>query len=117
VFRLVVTLESSELYLVDTVQVGEEDAPLYLRTLEEVGIPVMTAAGAALESCRSTHSGLGTDVDIEVVWRIGDLGHWNSIRRNLVLDPGWYRWARRAAGLRRGGTRRIMGDVLPGREA
>ena len=60
---------SSELFLVDVVQVSERDAEAYLRALDEDGVPVMTAAGAALESCRSTHAGLGTDVDIEVVWR------------------------------------------------
>lgn len=103
----------SDLYLVDVVQVGEHDATAYLRALEEDGVPVMTAAGAALESCRSTYGGLGTDVDIEVVWRFHDLAHWNVIRRNLVLDPRWYAWAQRAASLRHGGTRRIMADSGP----
>ncbi len=102
---------SSELFLVDVVQVGERDAEAYLQALDEDGIPVMTAAGATLESCRSTHAGLGTDVDIEVVWRVHDFADWNLIRRNLVLDPRWYVWARRASGLRRGGTRRMMADV------
>ncbi len=108
-----VILDSSELYLVDTVQVAEEDAETYLHALEEDAIPVMTAAGAAMESCRTTHPGLGGDVDIEVVWRFRDLAHWNLIRRDLVLDAGWYRWARRAGRLRRGGTRRIMGNARP----
>ena len=106
-------LESSELFLVDTVHVAEQDAEAYLSAVQEVAVPVMTAAGAVMESCRSTPSGLGIDVDIEVVWRCRDLAHWNLIRRNLVLDPGWYRWARRAGRLRRGGTRRIMGNARP----
>lgn len=107
---------SSDLFLVDVVQLGEDDAEPYLRALEEDGIPVMRAAGAALESCRATHAGLGTDVDIEVVWRFEDFAHWNLIRRNLVLDPRWYVWAKRARELRRGGTRRIMADTrLAGR--
>jgi hypothetical protein len=102
---------SSDLFLVDVVQVEEDDAAVYLRAIEELAVPVMTAAGAALESCRSAGSGLGVDVDIEVVWRIRDFAHWNLVRRNLVLDPRWYTWAQRAAGLRRGGTRRIMTDA------
>jgi hypothetical protein len=104
---------SPELFVVDVVQVREHDAPAYLRALEEAGIPVMTAAGAALESCRSTGSGLGQEVDIEVVWRCRDFAQWNLIRKNLVLDARWYAWAQRAAGLRRGGTRRIMADTFP----
>jgi hypothetical protein len=107
----------SELFLVDLVQVGEHDAAAYLRALDEHGIPVMTAAGAAVESCRSTFAGLGTDVDVEVVWRIHDFAHWNLIRKNLVLDPRWYAWAERASGLRRGGTRRIMANVSPERRS
>jgi hypothetical protein len=107
---------SSELFLVDVVQVEEQDAPAYLRALGELAIPVMTAAGASFESCRSTPSGLGVEVDIEVVWRFSDFAHWNLIRKNLVLDPQWYAWAQRAAGLRRGGSRRIMADTpLPAR--
>lgn len=108
---------SSELFMVDVVQVGEHDAAAYLRALDEDGIPVMTAAGAVLESCRSTFAGLGADVDVEVVWRFRDFAHWNLIRRNLVLDPRWYAWARRAGGLRRGGTRRIMANVSPDRRS
>ncbi len=112
-FGRVTIPEPSELYLVETVQVAEQGAAAYVRTVEELAIPVMTEAGAVMESCRITHTGLGVDVDIEVVWRIGDLAHWNRVRRNLVLDPGWYRWARRAARIRRGGSRRIMGNALP----
>lgn len=102
--------DSSELFLVDLVQVGERDAEAYLRSFEQDGIPVMRAAGASLESYRSTQAGLGTDVDVEVVWRCHDFAHWNVIRRNLVLDPRWYVWAHRAAELRRSGTRRFMVD-------
>ena len=102
---------SSKLFLVDVVQVGEQDTDAYLRALEEDGIPVMAAAGATFESCRATPAGMGTDVDIEVVWCFGDFAHWNLVRRNLVLDPRWYVWAQRARELRRGGTRRIMADT------
>jgi hypothetical protein len=104
---------TSDLFLVDVVQVDDDRAGAYLRAIEELAVPVMTAAGASLESCRSAGSGLGVEVDIEVVWRVRDFAHWNLIRRNLVLDSRWYTWAQRAAGLRRGGTRRMMMDTFP----
>jgi hypothetical protein len=105
---------SSDLFLVDVVQVTDADAETYRRELGERGIAVMTAAGAAFESCRSTLPGLGPVVDIEVVWRLRDLAHWNRVRRNLVLDPAWYAWSRQTTRLRQGGTRRFMEDAAPG---
>ena len=98
-------------YLVDLVQVAPVDVPAYLEALAEMAVPVMTAAGAALESCRTSSSDLGLDVDIEVVWRVPDFDEWNRVRRDLVLDPRWHEWGERASSLRRGGIRRFMRPV------
>ncbi len=103
-----------EFFLVDVVQVAPGDVAAYLRTFEELGLPVMRRAGAVLESCRATADDLGVDVDIEVVWRLPGFVTWNRIRRDLVVDPVWHDWGRRAAALRRGGARRIMRPVTLG---
>ncbi len=98
-------------YLVYLVQVAPADAPAYLEAVATMAVPVMTEAGATLESCRSTFGDFGLDVDIEVVWRIPDFEGWNRVRRDLVLDPRWHEWGHRAASLRRGGSRRFMRPV------
>jgi hypothetical protein len=95
-------------FLVDLVQVDPEHVPAYLAGLKELAVPVMTEAGARLESCRTTSGDLGLEVDIEVVWQVPEFDEWNRVRRNLVLDPRWHEWGRRAAGLRRSGIRRFM---------
>ena len=51
------------------------------------------------------------DVDIQITWSFRDHVEWNEIRKNLVLDPRWHDFARRAAALRRGGTRRFYYPV------
>ena len=103
-------------FLVDLVQVAPDDVPAYLDALAEMAVPVMTEAGATLESCRTSSSDLGLEVDVEVVWRVPDFGEWNRLRRDLVLDPRWHAWGDRAKSLRRGGIRRFMRPVeLPER--
>jgi hypothetical protein len=98
-------------FLVDVVQVAPADVPAYLEALAEMAVPVMSEAGATLETCRTTSGDLGLDVDVEVVWRVPDFGEWNRVRRDLVLDPRWHAWGDRAKALRRGGTRRFMRPV------
>lgn len=99
------------IFIVDTVQVDPERLPAYLAALGETGVPVMTAAGLELESCRATADDLGLEVDVEVVWRVPDFERWNEIRRDLVRSAAWRSWARRAEALRRGGSRRFMHAV------
>lgn len=99
------------IYLVDRVQVAPADVPAYLQALSDSAYPVLTGAGLELESCRATAADLGLDVDVEVVWRVESFEAWNEIRRDLVRHPGWRAWARRAEGLRRGGSRRFMFPV------
>lgn len=99
------------LYLVDTVQVAPPDAAEYLTLVERVAASLMADAGATLVSCWSTAVDLGEDVDVLVVWSVGDHETWNVTRRNLVLDPRWHRFARDVARLRKGGTRRFYHDA------
>ena len=94
-------------FLVDVIQIEPAHADEYLRLVRDLGVPVMTAAGAALVACWSTARDHGEDVDVLVAWSIGDAARWNEIRKNLVLDPRWHRYGREVARLRRGGTRRI----------
>jgi len=94
-------------HLVDTVDVAAEDADRYLEAVRSLGVPVMTDAGAGFVSCASTAPDPGGHVRIQVVWSFSDHGHWNLIRRNLVLDERWYRYGARLAALRTGGTRRF----------
>jgi hypothetical protein len=95
------------LYLVDTVQTDPGRADEYLELLRSSGLPIMSAAGATLAWCSSTARELGEQVEILVVWAIGDHARWNEIRKSLVLDPRWHRYGRAAALLRRGGSRRF----------
>jgi hypothetical protein len=95
------------LLLVDTVRVAPSRSDEYLRLIETDAVPIMRDAGATLVSCWRTSADLGEDVDILVVWSVGDHARWNETRRNLVLDPRWHRYARTAARLRNGGTRRF----------
>ena len=94
-------------FVVDTIEVEPEKLSLYLDAVQEVGVPVMTDAGAVFVSCAATSAEIGEDVDVQIVWSFDDHGHWNGIRRNLVLDPRWYEYAARTAALRTGGTRRF----------
>ena len=98
-------------YLVDTVQVRPADVASYVELVEGDGVAVMTGAGAAFMSCWTTSAELGEDVDVQVTWSFGDHTEWNEIRKNLVLDRRWHDFARRAAGLRTGGTRRFYDPV------
>ena len=98
-------------YLVDTVQVRPADVASYVELVEGDGVAVMTGAGAAFMSCWTTSAELGEDVDVQVTWSFGDHTEWNESRKNLVLDRRWHDFARRAAGLRTGGTRRFYYPV------
>jgi hypothetical protein len=98
-------------YVVDTIAVPEDSVAAYLAVVEDLGVPVMTEAGASLVSCATTAVGLGEGVDIQIVWSFDDHDRWNVIRKNLVLDPRWYRYADQVAALRTGGTRRFYYPV------
>ncbi len=93
--------------IVDTVQVEARYAAAYLGLVEQVGVPVMTEAGAGFVSC-ATGAGYDEPVDIQVVWSFPDHAEWNRIRRTLVLDPRWHEFTRGTAPLRLGGTRRFL---------
>ncbi len=94
-------------YLVDTIEVEPRNLPSYLEAVEHLGVPVMTDAGASLVSCATTSADFAENVDVLTVWAFDDHAQWNVIRKNLVLDPRWYEYARVVAGLRTGGTRRF----------
>jgi hypothetical protein len=94
------------LHLVDTVEVEPEHVADYLVAVRDVGIPVMTGAGASFVSC-ATAAGTGDATSIQVVWGCADYEQWNDIRMRLVLDPRWYEYGARIASLRTGGTRRF----------
>ncbi len=94
-------------YLVDTIEVEPQNLARYLEAVEHLGVPVMTDAGASFVSCATTSAEIGESVDVQTVWAFVDHTQWNVIRKNLVLDPRWYEYAHRVAGLRRGGTRRF----------
>jgi hypothetical protein len=98
-------------YLVDTVQVRPTDVAAYVELVEADGVTVMTGAGAGFVSCWTTSPELGEDVDVQITWSFRDHVEWNEIRKDLVLDPRWHDFARRAAALRRGGTRRFYYPV------
>jgi hypothetical protein len=97
-----------ELFIVDHVEMDSENLAAYLQAVQTVAVPVMERHGAQLESCRSSRDDIGPVAEVEVIWRIFDNVTWNRIRRDLVLDPDWYTWGQAAAGLRRGGSRRLM---------
>ena len=98
-------------YIVDTVQVPPTDLSSYVALVTDVGVPVMTRAGAGFVSCWTTSAALGEDVDVQTTWSFADHVEWNEIRKNLVLDRDWHDFARRIAALRRGGTRRFYYPV------
>ena len=98
-------------YMVDTIQVPPSRVDAYVALVHGVAVPVMTRAGATFESCRTTSPALGEDVDVQVTWSFADHVEWNQIRKSFVLDPAWHDLARRAAALRRGGTRRFYYPV------
>jgi hypothetical protein len=98
-------------YVVDTIELEPPGVALFLAVVERLGLPVMTDAGASFVSCAATSADLGENVDVQIVWAFDDHAHWNVIRRNMVLDPRWYEYARLMAALRRGGTRRFFYPV------
>jgi len=98
-------------YLVDTIEVEPRFLAAYLEVVEELGVPVMTEAGASFVSCATTSADIGENVDVQIVWEFDDHEQWNVIRKNLVLDPRWYEYADRVARIRTGGTRRFYDPV------
>ena len=95
------------MHLVDTVDVDADNLGEYLRVVEELGVPVMTHAGAGFVSCATTEAGLGEPVTVQVTWAFADHERWNEIRRDLVLDPRWHEYghdSRRCASGARGGS-------------
>ena len=98
-------------YVVDTIELEPRYVALFLEVVEHLGVPVMTDAGASFVSCATTSADLGENVDIQIVWAFDDHAQWNVIRRNMVLDPRWYEYARQGAALRTGGTRRFFYPV------
>jgi hypothetical protein len=103
-------------YVVDTIAVDPRCLTPYLEAVGQLGVPVMTDAGASFVSCATTSPAIGEPVDIQIVWAFDDHDQWNLIRRNMVLDPRWYVFADRVAALRTGGTRRFYYPVdLPPR--
>jgi hypothetical protein len=95
-------------YVVDTIEVEPQAVARYLEAVEQLGLPVMTDAGARFVSCATTAADIGEMVDVQIVWAFDDHAQWNVIRRNMVLDPRWYEYAETVAALRTGGTRRIF---------
>jgi hypothetical protein len=95
------------LHIVDTVEVEAAEVDAYLEAVRNLGVPVMTAAGASLVSCAATPPDIGDPVCVQVVWAVDGFERWNEVRRDLVLDPRWYVYGARITALRRGGTRRI----------
>ncbi len=96
----------SVLHLVDTVEVEPRHSADYLAAVRDLGVPVMTGAGASFVSC-GTAAGTGERTSIQVVWGFADYEQWNDIRMRLVLDPRWYEYGARIGGLRTAGTRRF----------
>ncbi len=94
-------------YLVDTIEVRSELADRYVELVQEEAVPLMTDAGAQLVACWATSKEIGEDVAVKIVWSCADHVAWTEIRKNLVLDPRYYAYAARAAGLRQGGDRRF----------
>ena len=95
-------------HVVDTVEVAPACLDEYLRIVESDGIGVMTDAGARFVACWTTAKDLGEPVRVEVTWEADDHEHWNTVRKNLVLDPRWYAYGDRLAALRSRGTRRFF---------
>ena len=96
------------MHLVDTVEVEPHHVEDYLDVVRSLGRAVMTDAGAVFVSCATTSSEIGERVHVQVVWAFDDHGHWDEIRKNLVLDPRYHDYGARVASLREGGTRRFF---------
>jgi hypothetical protein len=94
-------------YIVDTVLVDPGRADEYVRTVHTKGVPVMTGAGARFVSCWATAKDAGEPVSVQTVWASADHADWNEIRRNMVLDPGWYEYSNTISGFWLGGARRF----------
>ena len=95
------------LHIVDTVEVDAAEVDAYLEAVRNLGVPVMTDAGASLMSCAASPPDIGDPVCVQVVWGVDGFERWNEVRRDLVLDPRWYAYAARISTLRHGGTRRF----------
>jgi len=98
-------------YVIDTIEVDPRFVVAYLETVELLGVPLMTDAGASLVSCATTSLDFAESVDVQIVWAFHDHAHWNVIRKNMVLDRRWYEYAERVAALRTRGTRRFYYPV------
>jgi NIPSNAP protein len=98
-------------FVVDTIELEPRYLEPYLEAVEQLGLPVMTDAGATLVSCARTSTEFEPTVTVQTVWSFDDHVHWNIIRKNLVLDPRWYEYSERLARLRGGGTRRFYYPV------
>jgi len=94
-------------YVVDTIEVEAHLVAPYLDAVEQLGVPLMTDAGAFFVSCATTSADIGEIVDVQIVWAFDDHAQWNVIRKNMVLGPRWYEYSDRVAALRNGGTRRV----------
>jgi len=105
------------LYMVDTVEVEPADADVYLAIVQTEMAPVMLEAGGTLEHARRTAKAIGQPVSVHITWSFADLPSWNTIRKNLVLDPRWYACAERLRSMRTGGTRRFYEEAAPERSA
>lgn len=93
---------------VDTVEVRSEDADEYCRLVDEHLAPILEAAGATFGGRSHTPEGTGAPVLVQTVVSCDGFEAWNLIRRNLVLDPGWYACAEQLLDLSQGGTRRFF---------
>ena len=96
------------MHLVDTVEVEPEHVEGYLELIGTLGMAVMTDAGRP--SCRVRPRRARSASGCTSRWSgpFDDLGHWNEIRKNLVLDPRYHEYGSTAASLRVGGTRRFF---------
>jgi hypothetical protein len=105
------------LYMVDTVEVEPKDADAYLAMIHTEMVPVMLEAGGTLEHSRRTAGAIGQPVSVQITWSYADLSSWNTVRKNLVLDPRWYACAEKLRSMRTGGTRRFYEETPPERSA
>ena len=96
------------IHIVDTLSVDPVNRIKLLKLLREEGIPVMQNAGLELVGCYSTSPDLGEEVLIQVTWKVDDHAAFNQLRVKFVLDPDWWAYAEKLAGLRTGGTRRFF---------
>ena len=97
----------SLIYLVDTIQVEPDKLDDYLRAVETIGVPIMTGAGADLDSCWATSPQRGEEVHVKVAWSCEDHQAWNEIRINYNLSPLLSEYNSAIHASRIGGSRRF----------